>query len=102
MKWGFPTRKRRKRPAKKGELPFLYDLRTDCRNPSNNMLRSFLPKARSAAWCRSQSFLSRIQLLIAPALETPPSGSQSRIRNRLASRVCGRSIRITIVFRRCV
>lgn len=25
MKWGFPTRKPRKRPAKEGELPFLYD-----------------------------------------------------------------------------
>jgi putative SOS response-associated peptidase YedK len=25
MKWGFPTRKPRKRLAKEGELPFLYD-----------------------------------------------------------------------------
>ena len=25
MRWGFPTRKPRKRPAREGELPFLYD-----------------------------------------------------------------------------
>ena len=33
MKWGFPTRKPRKRPAKEGELPFLYDWWTQLPEP---------------------------------------------------------------------
>lgn len=37
MKWGFPTRKPRKRPAREGELPFLYDWWTNARNLKNNM-----------------------------------------------------------------
>lgn len=44
MKWGFPTRKPRKRPAKEGELPFLYDWWTNARNLENNMWRSWLLK----------------------------------------------------------
>lgn len=44
MKWGFPTRKPRKRPAKEGELPFLYDWWTNCRNFSSNMWRPWLTK----------------------------------------------------------
>lgn len=44
MRWGFPTRKPRKRPAKEGELPFLYDWWTNCRNLSNNMWKPALLK----------------------------------------------------------
>ena len=44
MTWGFPTRKPRKRPAKEGELPFLYDWWTNCRNLGNNMWRRSLLK----------------------------------------------------------
>lgn len=42
MKWGFPTRKPRKRPAREGELPFLYDWWTNCRNLGNGMWRPWL------------------------------------------------------------
>lgn len=44
MKWGFPTTKPRKRPAKEGELPFLFDWWTNARNLSNNMWRPSLLK----------------------------------------------------------
>ena len=44
MKWGFPTRKPRKRPAKEGELPFLYDWWTNARNLSNSMWKPWLLK----------------------------------------------------------
>lgn len=44
MKWGFPTRKPRKRPAKEGEMPFLFDWWTNCRNLGNNMWRPWLLK----------------------------------------------------------
>ena len=44
MKWGFPTRKPRKRPAREGELPFLYDWWTNCRNLTSNMWRPWLLK----------------------------------------------------------
>lgn len=44
MKWGFPTRKPRKRPAKEGEMPFLYDWWTNCRNLGNNMWKPWLLK----------------------------------------------------------
>lgn len=43
-KWGFPTRKPRKRPAKEGELPFLYDWWTNARNLGNNMWKPWLLK----------------------------------------------------------
>lgn len=42
MKWGFPTRKPRKRPAKAGELPWLYDWWTNARNLTNNMWKGAL------------------------------------------------------------
>ncbi len=42
MKWGFPTRKPRKRPAKAGELPFLYDWWTNARNLGNTMWKPWL------------------------------------------------------------
>lgn len=42
MRWGFPTRKPRKRPAKEGELPFLHDWRTNCRNMGHSMWRPSL------------------------------------------------------------
>lgn len=45
MKWGFPTRKERKRPAKEGEMPFLYDWWTNARNLGNNMWKPWLIKA---------------------------------------------------------
>ena len=44
MKWGFPTRKPRKRPAREGEMPFLHDWWTNCRNLSSNMWRPWLLK----------------------------------------------------------
>ena len=44
MLWDFPTRKPRKRPAKEGELPFLFDWWTNCRNLSNNMWKPSLLK----------------------------------------------------------
>ena len=44
MKWGFPTRKPRKRRPKEGELPFLYDWWTNCRNLGNNMWKPSLIK----------------------------------------------------------
>ncbi|MEO9130046.1 MAG: SOS response-associated peptidase family protein [Sphingomonas sp.] len=44
MKWGFPTRKERKRPAKEGEMPFLHDWWTNCRNLKSNMWRPWLLK----------------------------------------------------------
>ena len=44
MKWGFPTTKPRKRPAKEGELPFLFDWWTNARNLSNNMWKPSLIK----------------------------------------------------------
>jgi putative SOS response-associated peptidase YedK len=44
MKWGFPTRKPRKRPAREGELPFLYDWWTNARNLSNSMWNPWLMK----------------------------------------------------------
>ncbi|KQM85665.1 hypothetical protein ASE70_17685 [Sphingomonas sp. Leaf22] len=42
MRWGFPTRKPRKRPAREGELPFLYDWWTDARNLHNNLWKPWL------------------------------------------------------------
>jgi putative SOS response-associated peptidase YedK len=42
MKWGFCTRKPRKRPCREGELPFLYDWWTNARNLSNNMWKPWL------------------------------------------------------------
>jgi len=44
MKWGFPTRKERKRPAREGEMPYLYDWWTNCRNLGNNMWKPWLLK----------------------------------------------------------
>ncbi|WP_174297165.1 SOS response-associated peptidase family protein [Sphingomonas bacterium] len=44
MKWGFPTRKPRKRPAREGEMPFRHDWWTNCRNLTNNMWRPWLLK----------------------------------------------------------
>lgn len=44
MKWGFPTRKPRKRPAREGELPFLYDWWTNARNLESGMWRSALSR----------------------------------------------------------
>lgn len=45
MRWGFPTRKPRKRPAREGELPFLYDWWTNARNMQSNMWKPWLLKA---------------------------------------------------------
>jgi len=42
MRWGFPTRKPRKRPAREGELPYLYDWWTNCRNTSSNLWKPWL------------------------------------------------------------
>lgn len=42
MKWGFCTRKERKRPAREGEMPFLYDWWTNARNLQNNMWKRWL------------------------------------------------------------
>lgn len=42
MKWGFPTTKPRKRPAKEGELPFLFDWWTNARNLNSNMWKRWL------------------------------------------------------------
>jgi putative SOS response-associated peptidase YedK len=42
MRWGFPTRKPRKRLAREGELPFLYDWWTNARNLHNNLWRPWL------------------------------------------------------------
>ena len=42
MRWGFPTRKPRKRPAREGELPFLYDWWTNARNLHNNLWKPWL------------------------------------------------------------
>jgi putative SOS response-associated peptidase YedK len=42
MRWGFPTRKPRKRPAREGELPFLYDWWTNARNMHSNMWKTWL------------------------------------------------------------
>jgi putative SOS response-associated peptidase YedK len=44
MKWGFCTRKERKRPAREGEMPFLYDWWTNARNLSNNLWKPWLLK----------------------------------------------------------
>lgn len=44
MKWGFCTRKERKRPAREGEMPFLYDWWTNARNLGNNMWKPWLLK----------------------------------------------------------
>ena len=44
MKWGFPTRRPRKRPARAGELPYLYDWWTNCRNLRNGMWRTWLAR----------------------------------------------------------
>lgn len=44
MKWGFPTRKPRKRPAKEGELPYLYDWWTNARNLGISMWKPWLTK----------------------------------------------------------
>lgn len=44
MRWGFPTRKPRKRPAREGELPFLYDWWTNARNMQSNMWKPWLLK----------------------------------------------------------
>lgn len=44
MRWGFPTRKPRKRPAREGELPFLYDWWTNARNMQSNMWRTWLAR----------------------------------------------------------
>lgn len=46
MKWGFPTRKPRKRAPKEGELPFLYDWWTNARNLSNSMWKPWLLNAQ--------------------------------------------------------
>jgi len=43
-KWGFCTRKERKRPAREGEMPFLYDWWTNARNLGNNMWKPWLIK----------------------------------------------------------
>ncbi|RSU64256.1 hypothetical protein BRX37_26455, partial [Sphingomonas sp. S-NIH.Pt3_0716] len=45
MRWGFPTRKPRKRPAREGEMPFLYDWWTNARNMQSNMWKPWLLKA---------------------------------------------------------
>ncbi|MET3438067.1 SOS response-associated peptidase family protein [Sphingomonas sp. 1185] len=45
MKWGFPIRKPRKRPAREGETPFLYDWWTNARNMQSNMWKPWLLKA---------------------------------------------------------
>ena len=42
MRWGFPTRKPRKRPAREGELPFLYDWWTNARNMQSGMWKPWL------------------------------------------------------------
>lgn len=42
MRWGFPTRKLRKRPAREGELPFLYDWWTNARNMQSGMWKPWL------------------------------------------------------------
>ena len=42
MRWGFPTRKPRKRAAREGELPFLYDWWTNARNLHNNLWKPWL------------------------------------------------------------
>ena len=45
MRWGFPTRKPRKRAAREGELPFLYDWWTNARNLHNNLWKPWLLRA---------------------------------------------------------
>lgn len=45
MRWGFPTRKPRKRPTREGELPFLYDWWTNARNLQSNMWKPWLARA---------------------------------------------------------
>lgn len=45
MRWGFATRKPRKRPAREGELPFLYDWWTNARNMQSNMWKPWLLRA---------------------------------------------------------
>lgn len=45
MRWGFPTRKPRKRPAREGEMPFLYDWWTNARNMQSNMWKPWLLRA---------------------------------------------------------
>ncbi|MDR6147848.1 putative SOS response-associated peptidase YedK [Sphingomonas sp. SORGH_AS870] len=45
MKWGFPTRRPRKRPAREGEMPFLYDWWTNARNMQSNIWKPWLLKA---------------------------------------------------------
>ena len=45
MRWGFPTRKPRKRPAREGELPFLHDWWTNARNMQSGMWKPWMAKA---------------------------------------------------------
>lgn len=45
MRWGFPIRKPRKRPAREGELPFLHDWWTNARNLQGNLWRPWLARA---------------------------------------------------------
>jgi putative SOS response-associated peptidase YedK len=45
MRWGFPTRKPRKRAAREGELPFLYDWWTNARNLHNNLWKPWLMRS---------------------------------------------------------
>jgi len=45
MRWGFPTRKPRKRPARQGELPYLYDWWTNARNMQSSMWKPWLMRA---------------------------------------------------------
>lgn len=42
MKWGFCTTKERKRPAREGELPFLFDWWTNARNLNLGMWKHWL------------------------------------------------------------
>lgn len=45
MRWGFPTSKPRTRPARDGELPFLYNWWTNARNMQSYMWKPWLMKA---------------------------------------------------------
>lgn len=44
MRWGFPTRKPRKRPAREGKLPFLYDWWTNARELHKSMWSPWLAR----------------------------------------------------------
>lgn len=46
MRWGFPTRKPRKRPAREGELPFLYDWWTNARNMQSGMWKPWIMRSK--------------------------------------------------------